>query len=155
MLKLSILQRRWLNIMLTPLTVGVAWMIGGDNAVDARPIQSSRCSSVIYGSPIPAPVPVNPVTGRPCASSFGGSSDRNYRDYDDYRRDKKPIRGTIRDSTLINPTVIDSTISDSVLVDPVIIHTPRSTRRGVRSGRVRLRRSDVINRSSGIRIRIR
>lgn len=154
MLKLSILQRRWLNIMLTPLTVGVAWMIGGDNAVDARPIQSSRCSSVIYGSPIPAPMPVNPVTGRPCAFSSGGSSYRNYRDRDNTRY-QKPIRGTIRDSTLINPTIIDSTISDSVLVDPVIIHTPRSTRRGVRSGRVRLRRSDVINRSSGIRIRIR
>ncbi|MEQ8971001.1 MAG: hypothetical protein RIE73_11465 [Coleofasciculus sp. C1-SOL-03] len=151
MLKFSLLQRRWLNIMLTPLTVGVAWMIVGDSAVDARPIQSSRCSSVIYGSPIPAPVPVNPVTGRPCAFSSGGSS---YRDRDDYRY-KKPIRGTIRDSTLINPTVIDSTISDSVLVDPVIIDTPRSTRRRVRSGRVRIRRSDVIDRSSGIRIRIR
>ncbi len=154
MLKLSLLQHRWLNIMLTPVIVGVVGMIVGDSAVDARPIQSSRCSSVIYGSPIPAPVPVNPVTGRPCAFSSGGSSYRNYRDRDDYRY-KKPIRGTIRDSTLINPTIIDSTISDSILVDPVIIDTPRSPRRRVRSGRVRIRRSDVIDRSSGIRIRIR
>ncbi|MFP4124712.1 hypothetical protein [Coleofasciculus sp.] len=154
MLKFLLLQRRWLNIMLTPLTMGMAWMIVGDSAVDARPIQSSRCTSVIYGSPIPAPVPVNPVTGRPCAFSSGGSSSRNYRDRDDYRY-KEPIRGTIRDSTLINPTIIDSTISDSVLVDPVIIDTPRSTRRRSYSGRVPIRRSDVINRSSGIRIRIR
>jgi hypothetical protein len=154
MLKFLILQRRWLNIMLTPLTVGVAWMIVGNNAVDARPIQSSRCSSVIYGSPIPAPMPVNPVTGRPCTFSSGGSSYRNYRDRDNTRY-KEPIRGSIRDSTLINPTIINSTISDSVLVDPVIIDTPRSTRRRVRSGRVGIRRSDVINRSSGIRIRIR
>ncbi|EDX77302.1 hypothetical protein MC7420_439 [Coleofasciculus chthonoplastes PCC 7420] len=154
MLKFSLLQHRWLNIMLTPLTVGVVWTIVGDSAVEARPIQSSRCSSVIYGSPIPAPVPVNPVTGRPCSFSSGGSSYRNYRDRDDYRY-KEPIRGTIRDSTLINPTIIDSTISDSVLVDPVIIDTPRSTRRRVRSGRVRIRGSEVIDRSSGIRIRVR
>lgn len=154
MLKVSLLQRCWLYIMLTPLTVGVAGagMIVGNNAVEARPIQSSRCSSAIYGSPIPAPIPVNPVTGQPCAFSSDGSSYQRDRDYTRYR---KPIRGTIRDSTLINPTIIDSTISDSVLVDPVIIDTPRSTRRRSQSGRVYIQRSEVIDRSSGIRIRIR
>ncbi|MEQ9667423.1 hypothetical protein [Coleofasciculus sp. G2-EDA-02] len=154
MLKLSLLQRRWLNIMLTPLTVGVAWMIVGNSAVEARPIQSSRCTSVIYGSPIPSPIPMNRVTGQPCAFSSEGSSDRNYRDRD-YTRYQEPIRGTIRDSTLINPTIINSTISDSILVDPVIIDTTRSARHRSRSGRVPIHSSDVIDRSSGIRIRIR
>ncbi|MEQ8757842.1 MAG: hypothetical protein RID09_30590 [Coleofasciculus sp. G1-WW12-02] len=154
MLKFSLLQRRWLNIMLTPLTVGVAWMIVGDSAVEARPIQSSRCTSVIYGSPIPSPIPMNRVTGQPCAFSSEGSSYSNYRDRD-YTRYQEPIRGTIRDSTLINPTIINSTISDSILVDPVIIDTTRSARHRSRSGRVRIHSSDVIDRSSGIRIRIR
>ncbi|HAG80167.1 MAG TPA: hypothetical protein DCL61_03125 [Cyanobacteria bacterium UBA12227] len=113
-------------------------------------IQSPSCSTVIYGSPIPSPVPMNTVTGQPCSFSsydyFPNYNSSYYYGYDNPVR--TPIRGTIRNSTLINPTIIDSTISDSVLVDPVIINSPRSTRRV-------LLRSDVIYPSSGVRIRIR
>lgn len=58
----------------------------------------------IYGSPIPTPVPVNPVTGHiPTRSYFS-----------------KPQRSrTIYNSTLINP----------VLVNPTIIKSPRNRRR--------------------------
>lgn len=144
MLKTSAFQPPWLTSVLTPLTVGVAWIALTNLPAAARPVlvQSQTCSSVIYGSPIPAPVPMNSVTGRPCSFSFDNNP--NYRDYNTLRR---PIRGTIRNSTLVNPTIIDSTISDSVLVDPVIINTPRSSRRTIQ-------RPGVIYRSPGIQIRI-
>ncbi len=141
MLKRDSLQQPWLSSVITSLTVGVAWVTSSALPVAARPliVQSSTCSSVIYGSPIPAPVPVNPATGQPCSVSSP-----KYRDYDSIRT---PIRGTIRNSTLINPTIIDSTISDSVLVEPIIINSSRSNRRTVL-------RSRVIYPSSEIRIRI-
>jgi hypothetical protein len=58
----------------------------------------------IYGSPIPTPVPVNPVTGHiPTQSDFS-----------------KPRRSrTIYNSTFVNP----------VLVNPTIIKSPRNQRR--------------------------
>ncbi len=58
----------------------------------------------IYGSPIPTPIPVNPVTGNiPARSNFS-----------------KPRRSrTIHNSTFVNP----------VLVNPTIIKTPRNQRR--------------------------
>ncbi|MBE9126906.1 MULTISPECIES: hypothetical protein [unclassified Coleofasciculus] len=143
MLKLSLFQQPWLTSLLTPLTLGVAWMISGQMPVDARPvvIRSQSSSSYIYGSPIPAPVPVNPVTGQPSAFT-----PYNY-DYGNDYRVRRPIRGSIRNSTLINPTIIDSQISDSVLIDPVIIDSSRSARR-------RIQRSGVIYTSPGIRIQI-
>lgn len=58
----------------------------------------------IYGSPIPTPIPVNPVTGH--------TPTRNYF--------SKPRRSrTIYNSTFVNP----------VLVNPTIIKTPRHRRR--------------------------
>ena len=136
----------WFRLIdgLTPLTLGVALLTSLGMPVEARPVvvQSAPPTSYIYGSPIPSPVPVNPVTGQPSSlSSYG------YRDYN-HNLIRRPLGNTIRNSTLINPTVIDSTISDSVLIDPVIINSPRSTRSP-------LRRSGVIYNSPGsLRVRI-
>jgi hypothetical protein len=52
--------------------------------------------------------------------------------YHHRRRVRVPVRGAIRDSVLINPTIIDSTITDSVLVNPTVIHTPRYRGRTIR-----------------------
>ena len=136
------LDRFSLTYALTPLTILSCLLVVGGMPVEARPvvIQASPPTSYIIGSPIPSPVPVNPVTGQPSSLS---SSD--YRNYNVIRR---PLGGTIQNSTLINPTLINSTISDSVLIDPVIINSPRSTR-------TTLRRSGVIYNSPGsLRIRV-
>ncbi len=151
MLKISPFQQSWLNYLLAPLTVGVALVVSGAIPVTANPIilrsQPQTCSSIIYGSPIPSPVPVNPVTGQPCSLSSNNYHNYNYRDYDyrDYNSARNQVRGTIQNSTLINPTIIDSTISDSVLIDPTIIN---SSRRRV------IIRSNVIQRTPGITIHI-
>jgi len=58
----------------------------------------------IYGSPIPTPVPVNPVTGHIPTQSYFSKP---------YRKQK------VYNSTFINP----------VLVNPTIIKTPRNQRR--------------------------
>lgn len=163
MLKISPFQQSWLNYLLAPLTVGVASVVSGAIPVTANPIiwrsQPQTCSSIIYGSPIPAPVPVNPVTGQPCSFSSNNNQDYNYRDYNyrdynyrdydyrDYNSARNQVRGTIRNSTLINPTIIDSTISDSVLIDPTIINSSRYNR-GI------IIRSNVIQRTPGITIHI-
>jgi len=123
MLKLLRSQQSCLNWFrqadaLTPLTLGIVLLTSVGMPVEARPVvvqvqsvvQSPSCASYIYGSPIPTPMPVNPLTGQACSSV------------------STPARGVIENSILINPTVINSTISDSVLVDPVIINSPRSSR---------------------------
>lgn len=153
MLKISPFQQSGLNYLLAPLTVGVALVVSGAIPVTANPIilrsQPQTCSSVIYGSPIPAPIPVNPVTGQPCSLSSNNYRDYNYRDYDyrDYNSTRNPVRGTIQNSTLINPTIIDATISDSVLINPTIINLSRYNRRVII-------RSNVIQRTPGITIHI-
>ncbi len=157
MLKISRFQESCLNYLLAPLTVGVVSVVSGAIPVTANPIilrshpvvPSPSCSSIIYGSPIPAPVPVNPVTGQPCSFSSDNYRDYNYRDYDygDYNYGRNPVRGRIENSTLINPTIIDSTISDSVIIDPTIINSSRYNRRVII-------RSNVIQTSPGITIHI-
>ncbi|MBV6625024.1 MAG: hypothetical protein KI793_19205 [Rivularia sp. (in: Bacteria)] len=65
---------------------------------------SPNVSNFIYGSPIPTPVPVNPVTGQiPTQSYFS----------------KPHKKRKVYNSTIINP----------VLVNPVIIKSPRYQRR--------------------------
>lgn len=71
----------------------------------------------IYGSPIPSPVPLYP-DGR------GGVTMRAPRPVyvPGYGI---PQRGpTIRDSVLINPTLVNPNIEDSVIVNPTIINSP-------------------------------
>lgn len=131
-----------LTYSLTPLTLGVAILASAAMSVEARPVfvQPPLPTTQIIGSPIPSPVPVVPGTTIPYSLS----------PYNNYYRDYNPVitpgRGVIRNSTLINPTIINSRISDSVLIDPVIINSPRFSR-GV------FRRSPVYN-PPGIRIRI-
>ncbi|MEC4982624.1 MAG: hypothetical protein SAJ37_11400 [Oscillatoria sp. PMC 1068.18] len=80
-----------------------------------RPVQQPAVN-YIYGSPIPTPVPVNPVTGVP--SIF----EPRYRGVVPSPNINPINRSRIRNSTLVNPTVINSDISDSVLINPVIVN---------------------------------
>jgi hypothetical protein len=99
------------------LTLGIGWIILTGMPAKANPVviiqtQSPTCSSAVLGSPIPAPVPLNTVTGEPCVfSSSGGYT--------------TPVRKVIYNPTLINPTINNSRITNSVLVNPVIINSPR------------------------------
>lgn len=76
-------------------------------------------STMIYGSPIPAPMPVNSVTGSLTSST---SYDKVYPGY--YGR----VTGGVVDSTLINPTVVNSPIYNSTLINPTIIDSSRYPR---------------------------
>lgn len=83
-------------------------------------------SSMIYGSPIPAPLPVNPETGSFTSStSYYGVYPGSY-GYGGYGR----VTGGVANSTLINPTVVNSSIYNSTLINPRIIDSSRYTRRG-------------------------
>jgi hypothetical protein len=154
----------WFRLIdgLTPLTLGVALLTSVGMPVEARPVvvQSAPPTSYIYGSPIPSPVPVNPITsqpsyiyGNPLPTSVpvypvtGQPYSVSPYDYRDYNSGIRRGRGVIRNSTLVNPTVINSTISDSVLVDPVIIDSS-----SLPYGRVR--RSGIFYNSPGFGIRI-
>lgn len=95
-----------------------------------RPGYQSGVSTHIFGSPIPAPVPVNPVTGQ--IERYDRDSFRygSYRlDQGRYERHRGRYRGRIEDSVLVNPTIINSEIEDSVLVNPRIIDRNRRYQR--------------------------
>jgi hypothetical protein len=72
---------------------------------------SPAVGSFIYGSPIPTPMPVDPTTGLMRQRT-------NYPDYYSYPQ----VRQNVRNSTLINPTLINPAIRDSTIVNPVIIN---------------------------------
>ena len=109
------------NTQVAAFIVGVA-ILNATFPVEAIPVlvQQSNCnqgtSSFIYGSPIPTPMPVNPVTG---LQNFGNNSYRNCS-----FSNPVPLNGTIQNSVLINPTLINSQIYDSVLVNPRIVNQP-------------------------------
>lgn len=69
--------------------------------------------SFIYGSPIPTPMPVDPVTGfsvrRTPINSWSSTPRRR--------------TGTVVNSTLINPVLVNPTIRNSTLVNPVILNS--------------------------------
>ncbi len=67
-------------------------------------------SSVIYGSPIPAPVPLNRVTGSTTSTTYYGVTPGTY-----------TTRGRAVDSTLIYPTVVNSPIYNSTQVNPTVV----------------------------------
>jgi hypothetical protein len=130
--------------LLTGLVVGMAFVPSLISPAAARPrviirlgdsVRQPAPSTYIYGSPIPAPVPVNPVTGhvqRYDRDAYGRPSRRDYSNYGFYRRDRGIYddrrgiyRGRIEDSVLVNPTIVDSEIEDSVLINPTIIDQNR------------------------------
>ncbi|MBD0302287.1 MAG: hypothetical protein ICV85_08920 [Tolypothrix sp. T3-bin4] len=122
MLKIKHSQLNWLLAGMTLAVMGVSIapasaqrVIIIDGGYGVR--QSPSVGSFIYGSPIPTPMPVDPTTGQ--------MLQRNH--YHDYSYPR--FRQNVRNSTLINPTLINPTIRDSNVVNPVIInnswrHTP-------------------------------
>jgi hypothetical protein len=115
MLKIKHSQLKWLLAGMTLGVMGVTTapafaqsVIVIDGAYGVK--RSPTVGSFIYGSPIPTPMPVNPATGL--------MPQRN--DYQDYSYPQ--FRYNVRNSTLINPTLINPAIRDSTLVNPVIIN---------------------------------
>jgi hypothetical protein len=77
--------------------------------------QQPQAAPFVYGSPIPTPVPVDPNTGLiPRNNTYSRPV------YSD------PYRSRVRDSTIINPVLVNPRIKDSTIVNPVIVDEPRS-----------------------------
>ncbi|MEH2107989.1 hypothetical protein [Nostoc sp.] len=119
MLKIKHSQLNWLLAGMTLAVMGVSiapasaqrvFVIDGGYGVRRSCFAACRqtspaVGSFIYGSPIPTPMPVDPATGL--------IPQRNhYRDYS-----YPQFRQNVRNPILINPTIRDST-----LVNPVIIN---------------------------------
>ncbi|WP_445631001.1 hypothetical protein [Nostoc sp. DSM 114167] len=67
---------------------------------------SPSVGSFIYGSPIPTPMPVDPTTGLiPQRNHY---RDYSYPQFRQNVRNFTPIDPTIRDSTLVNPVIINN-----------------------------------------------
>ncbi|MCC5607600.1 hypothetical protein LC612_12585 [Nostoc sp. CHAB 5834] len=124
MLKIKHWQLNWLEAAMTLAVMGVTIapasaqsviVIDGGYGVRRRCEAACRqtspaVGSFIYGSPIPTPMPVDPATGL--------MPQRN--NYPDYYYPQ--FRQNVRNSTLINPTLINPAIRDSTIVNPVIIN---------------------------------
>ncbi|WP_138506446.1 hypothetical protein [Nostoc sp. PA-18-2419] len=115
MMKIKHLQLYWLGagISLAAMSATIApasaQIIIIDGGSGFR--QSPAVGSFIYGSPIPTPMPVDPATGlMPQRTDY----------YNNYSY--PGVRQRVRNSTLINPTLINPAIGDSTLVNPVIIN---------------------------------
>ncbi|MBD0263579.1 MAG: hypothetical protein ICV78_12890 [Tolypothrix sp. Co-bin9] len=84
--------------------------------------QPPTFGNFIYGSPIPTPIPVNPSTGLiPSHSNYYYSHPR--------------IRQNVRNSTFVNPVLVNPTIRNSTLINPTIVRDS-SRRSPVRRSRV-------------------
>ncbi|WGV26235.1 hypothetical protein [Halotia branconii] len=101
-----------LAAMSAPVAAQPVIWINGASGVNNSP----AVGSFIYGSPISTPMPVDPATGLM-------PSRTNYPVYS-YPR----VRQRVRNSTLINPTLVNPVIRDSTLVNPVIINNSRHDR---------------------------
>lgn len=112
---------------IVPLTIGMALIsattapasaqsvIGVDQGILLGVSQPPPVASYIYGSPIPTPILVNPLTGLLPSSNYSYyPASPTYYSY--------PVRGNIVNSTLINPTLVNPTIRNSTLINPVIVN---------------------------------
>ncbi|GAB1540267.1 hypothetical protein NUACC21_29360 [Scytonema sp. NUACC21] len=75
--------------------------------------QPPAVGNFIYGSPIPTPIPVNPVTGL----TPNHSQNLYPQGYYSYPQG----RYKIIDSTIVNPVLVNPQIRNSTLVNPVIV----------------------------------
>ena len=126
MLKIKHSQLNWLlagmtlavmGISIAPASAQRAFVI--DDGYGVRR-SSPSVGSFIYGSPIPTPMPVDPTTGLiPQRNNFPDSYYPQVRQPDSYY---PQVRQNVRNSTLINPTLINPAIRDSTIVNPVIIN---------------------------------
>ncbi|MUL35116.1 hypothetical protein BWI75_01750 [Gloeocapsopsis sp. AAB1 = 1H9] len=107
---------------LTPLVFGAVLVAMPSAPVAAQSVVFSQevpygvsqpqiVGSFIYGSPIPTPMPVDPVTGfsvrRTPINSWSSIPTKR--------------TGTVVNSTLVNPVLVNPTIRDSTLINPVIL----------------------------------
>ncbi|MEH2221671.1 hypothetical protein [Nostoc sp.] len=111
MLKIKHSQLNWLLAGMTLAVMGVSIApasaqraFGIDGGYGVR--RSPSVGSFIYGSPIPMPMPVDPTTGLMIQRN-------HYRDYSYPQvrqniRNFTPINPIIRDSTLVNPVIINN-----------------------------------------------
>ncbi len=75
-------------------------------------------TNFIYGSPIPTPVPVNPITGQIIDSSnYYTPQVRRYRSYS-----YPPVRQHFRNSTFVNPVLVNPRIHNSTIINPTIVN---------------------------------
>ncbi|PMB08437.1 hypothetical protein CEN49_09920 [Fischerella thermalis CCMEE 5273] len=116
MLKIKLYQAYLLGLGLT-----VALMGGMTTPVSAQKIividqpgfygvhqpQAPTVGSFIYGSPIPTPMPVDPVTGLMPNRSI----------YNTY----PTLHQNIQDNILVNPVLVNPKIRNSTLINPVIV----------------------------------
>jgi hypothetical protein len=87
-----------------------------------RENQPPSVNNFIYGSPIPTPIPVDPTTGLTPSRSSGYYY--------------PPYRQNVRNSTFLNPVLVNPTIQNSTLINPTIVRDSW--------GRTPIRRSRVI-----------
>lgn len=77
--------------------------------------QPTTAGSLIFGSPIPTPVPVHPTTGHLFNPNYYSyPANPNYYSY--------PIRRAVGNSTLLSPVLVNPSIQNSTLINPVIIN---------------------------------
>jgi len=84
--------------------------VGGNSIYYGNPIRVNQPPTVgnfIYGSPIPTPIPVDPTTGLTPSRSSGYYY--------------PPYRQNVRNSTFVNPVLVNPTIRDSTLINPTIV----------------------------------
>ncbi|MEC4818711.1 MAG: hypothetical protein SAK29_36370 [Scytonema sp. PMC 1069.18] len=118
-------RQNWLGLGLTvalmsatTAPVGAQSVIIINRGTSYEHSQPPAVGSFIYGSPIPTPVPVNPSTGLIPSRVYNTYPQRRYKgDYDRYPRQ----RYSVKDSTIVNPILVNPRVRNSTLVHPVII----------------------------------
>lgn len=129
---------------IVPITVGVVLMTATTAPVSAQPVilvergmvsRPLTAGSLIYGSPIPTPIPVHPTNGLlPSPTYYSDPVSPRYYSYPSPRYYSYPTsptyysspvrRRTVVNSTLLNPILVNPTIRDSTLINPVIVNDP-------------------------------
>jgi predicted membrane channel-forming protein YqfA (hemolysin III family) len=120
---------------IVPITVGVALMTTMTAPVSAQPVilvergmvsRPLSAGSLIYGSPIPTPIPVHSTNGLlPSPTYYSYPASPRYYSYPSPTYySYPPRRRTVVNSTLFNPILVNPTIRDSTLINPVILDDP-------------------------------